>query len=57
MVLIFQILQTNAIPKPLGKQVATLVPGDGVGPDLMNSLQDVFTHAGVPVEFEEFFLR
>ncbi|CAC5373034.1 IDH3 [Mytilus coruscus] len=46
----------SPVVKPVGKQVATLVPGDGVGPDMMNSLRDVFTHAGVPIEFEEYFL-
>lgn len=44
------------VPNKLGKQVATLVPGDGVGPDLMNSLREVFSSAGAPVEFEEYFL-
>lgn len=34
----------------------TLVPGDGVGPDLMNSVRDIFSAAGVPVDFEEIFI-
>ncbi|ESO98976.1 hypothetical protein LOTGIDRAFT_158944 [Lottia gigantea] len=33
-----------------------MVPGDGVGPDLMSSVQDVFQAAGVPVDFEEIFI-
>lgn len=34
----------------------TLIPGDGVGPELMYSLQEVFKAAGVPVDFEPYFL-
>jgi isocitrate dehydrogenase (NAD+) len=30
----------------------TLIPGDGVGPELMTSVKDVFSAAGVPVDFE-----
>ncbi len=37
--------------------VATMIPGDGVGPELMASVKDVFSEAGVPVEFEELFIR
>ena len=35
----------------------TLIPGDGVGPELMTTVKDVFTAAGVPVDFEELFIR
>ncbi len=38
-------------------KTVTLIPGDGVGPELMNSVKEVFRSAGVPVEFEEIFLR
>lgn len=31
----------------------TMIPGDGVGPDLMNSVREVFKAAQVPVNFEE----
>jgi len=31
----------------------TLIPGDGVGPELMSSVRAVFSAAGVPVDFEE----
>ncbi|TNN44678.1 Isocitrate dehydrogenase [NAD] subunit beta, mitochondrial [Liparis tanakae] len=34
----------------------TMVPGDGVGPELMTAVKDVFRAADVPVEFEEFHL-
>ena len=30
-----------------------MIPGDGVGPDLMKSVKEVFTAAQVPVQFEE----
>ncbi|XP_064631034.1 isocitrate dehydrogenase [NAD] subunit beta, mitochondrial-like isoform X2 [Lineus longissimus] len=33
-----------------------MIPGDGVGPELMQSVRDVFTQGGVPVDFEEVFL-
>lgn len=35
----------------------TLIPGDGVGPELVNSVKEVFSAIGVPIEFEELFLR
>ena len=31
----------------------TMIPGDGVGPDLMKAVKEVFTAAQVPVQFEE----
>lgn len=34
----------------------TLIPGDGVGTELVGSVQEVFKHVGVPLEFEEIFL-
>ena len=37
--------------------MVTLVPGDGVGPEVMGSVQEVFKAAGVPVDFEEYFVR
>ena len=43
--------------RPEGRQTVTMIPGDGVGPELMTSVKDVFTAAGVPVDFEEKFLR
>ncbi|XP_047110867.1 probable isocitrate dehydrogenase [NAD] subunit beta, mitochondrial [Schistocerca piceifrons] len=33
----------------------TLIPGDGVGPELMYSVQEVFKAADVPIDFETFF--
>ena len=34
---------------------ATLIPGDGVGPELVDSVEEVFKAAGVPMDFEVFF--
>ncbi|CAJ0967735.1 unnamed protein product [Ranitomeya imitator] len=34
----------------------TMIPGDGVGPELMHSLKEVFKAADVPVEFDEYHL-
>ncbi|GAB6022318.1 Isocitrate dehydrogenase [NAD] subunit beta, mitochondrial [Chamberlinius hualienensis] len=33
----------------------TMIPGDGVGPELMASVKEVFRAAGVPIVFEEFY--
>ncbi|CAG0891332.1 unnamed protein product [Darwinula stevensoni] len=44
------------VSKPEGHLTCTLIPGDGVGPELMHSVQDVFKAAGVPLDFEEYFL-
>lgn len=39
-----------------GKTKCTLIPGDGVGPELVVSVQQVFKAVNVPVEFEPYFL-
>ncbi|KAK9501502.1 hypothetical protein O3M35_012214 [Rhynocoris fuscipes] len=38
-----------------GRTKCTVIPGDGVGPELMYTVQEVFKAAGVPVDFEVFF--
>ncbi|EDV54208.1 isocitrate dehydrogenase [NAD] subunit beta, mitochondrial [Drosophila erecta] len=38
------------------RTTCTLIPGDGVGPELVYSLQEVFKAASVPVDFECYFL-
>lgn len=59
LVLLFVFLKpiSEPVSHPEGNNTVTLVPGDGVGPELMNSVQDVFSAAGVPVDFEEIFIR
>lgn len=44
------------VSKPEGRTSCTLIPGDGVGPELLYSVQEVFKAAGVPVDFEPLFL-
>jgi len=44
------------VSKPEGRTTCTLIPGDGVGPELVYAVQEVFKAAGVPVDFESFFL-
>jgi len=41
---------------PKERVTATLIPGDGVGPELVSSVEEVFKAAGVPMDFEVFFL-
>ncbi|XP_055609121.1 isocitrate dehydrogenase [NAD] subunit gamma, mitochondrial [Uranotaenia lowii] len=35
-----------------GRHTATMLPGGGIGPELMNYVKEVFRFAGVPVDFE-----
>uniref|UniRef100_A0A1B6D7T9 Isocitrate dehydrogenase [NAD] subunit, mitochondrial n=1 Tax=Clastoptera arizonana TaxID=38151 RepID=A0A1B6D7T9_9HEMI len=44
------------ISRPEGRTKCTLIPGDGVGPELVYSVQEVFKAANIPVDFEMFFL-
>ncbi|GFS10487.1 isocitrate dehydrogenase [NAD] subunit, mitochondrial [Elysia marginata] len=44
------------VSRPSGRHTATLVPGDGVGPELMGGVREVFKAAGAPVDFEEMFI-
>lgn len=44
------------VSKPEGNVTCTLIPGDGVGPELCNVIAEVFKAAGVPVDFETYFL-
>lgn len=36
-----------------GRHTVTMIPGDGIGPELMLHVKSVFRHACVPVDFEE----
>ncbi|XP_077283975.1 isocitrate dehydrogenase [NAD] subunit beta, mitochondrial isoform X1 [Arctopsyche grandis] len=38
-----------------GRTTCTLIPGDGVGPELVYSVQEVFKAANIPVDFEPYF--
>lgn len=35
----------------------TLIPGDGVGPELIYAMEDIVENTGIPLVFEEIFLR
>ena len=37
-----------------GKYTVTLIPGDGIGHEMANSVKTIFKAAQVPVEFEQF---
>lgn len=43
-------------PRLENKVKCTLIPGDGVGPELCYSVKQVFDSMGVPVDFEELFV-
>lgn len=44
---------SSAMTKYGGRRTVTLVPGDGVGPELAAAVKHVFSGMGVPVDFEE----
>ncbi|PFX23565.1 isocitrate dehydrogenase [NAD] subunit gamma, mitochondrial-like isoform X1 [Stylophora pistillata] len=36
-----------------GRNTVTLIPGDGVGPEMVTAVKDIFRYIGAPVDFEE----
>jgi len=36
-----------------GRYTVTMLPGDGIGPEMMGYVREVFRYAGAPVDFEE----
>ncbi|KDQ64554.1 hypothetical protein JAAARDRAFT_166944 [Jaapia argillacea MUCL 33604] len=36
-----------------GKYTVTLIPGDGIGPEISQSVKDIYTAANVPIQWEE----
>ncbi|GIW09239.1 MAG: hypothetical protein KatS3mg061_0296 [Dehalococcoidia bacterium] len=38
---------------PSGKKLVTVIPGDGVGPEVVRAAQRIIAAAGVPIEWEE----
>ncbi|KAM4562810.1 isocitrate dehydrogenase [NAD] subunit gamma, mitochondrial isoform 1-T1 [Odontesthes bonariensis] len=49
------ILTKENIPPPAkygGRHTVTLIPGDGIGPELLNHVREVFRFSCVPVDFE-----
>ena len=39
-----------------GRFMATMLPGDGIGPEMMGYVRTIFKAAGIPVDFEEIHL-
>ena len=39
-----------------GRIPVTMIPGDGVGPELMDSVKEVLTTIGAPIDFETYHL-
>ncbi|KAL7413111.1 hypothetical protein BDY24DRAFT_390621 [Mrakia frigida] len=37
-----------------GVHTVTLIPGDGIGPELADSVKEIFKHLNVPVEFDQY---
>eukprot|EP00091_Calanus_sinicus_P002601 TRINITY_DN12683_c0_g1_i1.p1 TRINITY_DN12683_c0_g1~~TRINITY_DN12683_c0_g1_i1.p1 ORF type:complete len:108 (-),score=8.35 TRINITY_DN12683_c0_g1_i1:317-640(-) len=46
----------NANPTPNGRVTCTLIPGDGVGPEIMDAAQEVLQSMGAKIDFEEMHL-
>jgi len=44
--------QSTAVLNANGKYPVTMIPGDGVGPEIMDSVQNVVKSVGAPIEFE-----
>ncbi|KAF5292432.1 hypothetical protein FQA39_LY13979 [Lamprigera yunnana] len=44
------------LERPDSRISCTLIPGDGVGPELVYAVQELFKAIGAPVDFEPFFL-
>lgn len=47
--------QEHTVRRLEGRIPCTLIPGDGVGPDLVYSVQEVFKAANCPIDFEPLF--
>ena len=46
---------TTSASGPSDRVTCTLIPGDGVGPEIMNSCQEVLQSMGAKVDFEEMY--
>ncbi len=42
----------EGIYTPDGKRVVTMIPGDGIGPEISQSVMQIFTAANVPIAWE-----
>ena len=41
-------------PRSCSSLQVTLIPGDGIGPELADSVKEIFTALNVPVEFDQY---
>jgi len=48
-------LHTSSPVAAADRITCTLIPGDGVGPEIMDSAQEVLKHMGVPIDFEQIY--
>lgn len=50
-------LKLTTVTKPKakygGRFMVTLLPGDGIGPEMMRHVKTIFTIGGIPIDFEE----
>ena len=46
----------SSTPRQEERVTATLIPGDGIGPELVASMEEVFRSISVPVDFEVYFM-
>uniref|UniRef100_A0AC34F5H8 Isocitrate dehydrogenase [NAD] subunit, mitochondrial n=2 Tax=Panagrolaimus sp. ES5 TaxID=591445 RepID=A0AC34F5H8_9BILA len=49
------IAANEVTPKLAEKAKVTLIPGDGVGPELCNSVTEIVKNCGIPLDFDEVF--
>ncbi|CAL1534550.1 unnamed protein product [Lymnaea stagnalis] len=48
----FDLVKGEALAKYGGRHTVTLMTGDGVGPELLSHVQEIFRYAGAPIDFE-----
>ena len=46
-------MATNVYTTSAGKKLVTVIPGDGIGPEVVESAQKIIEATGVPIEWEE----
>lgn len=44
-------------PEKDGKYLVTLIPGDGIGPEVSEAVKTIYTAAKVPIKWEEGVFR
>lgn len=45
---------TTHTPSPTGKFACTLIPGDGIGAEITDSVKEIFESINVPIEWEQY---